>query len=344
MQTVILTIFIILTGSAFFSGIEAALFTVSLSRAKVLAEQKKKGAASLAAIKENMRRPITVLVLFNNAFNIVGSIIVGILASRIFESAGIGIVSAILTFLIIIFGEIIPKSIGENYSEQIGLAVSKPLLFATKIFAPIVWCFENITKPFTKKHQIVSEEEIRILSHLGHLEGSIEEDEKEMIHKVFRLNDLTAKDIMTPRTVVAALEGEKTLAETEREIYELTHSRLPIYHDNLDNIIGVCHERALLAALAKDEKQRKVSEFRTEVMFVPENMKADKILPLFQKQKCHLAVVVDEFGGTSGVVTLEDVLEQLVGEIIDEKDREVDTRIKAKEIKEKLLAGKLMVL
>lgn len=332
MQTLIFTILIILAGSALFSCVEAALFSVSLSRAKVLAEQKKRGASGLVAIKENMRRPIAVLVIFNNAFNIVGSMLVGIIASRIFESAGLGIVSAILTFLIIIFGEIIPKSIGDNYAEKISLGAAKPLIFLTRLFSPFIWLIEKVTSRFTKKSKIVSEEEIRILSHLGHLEGSIEEDEKEMIHKVFLLNDLTAKDIMTPRTVMTSMEGEMTLAEAENQIYSLNHSRAPIYHKNLDNIIGVCHARDLLIALGRDEKNRKISELRKEVLFVPETLKADKLLPLFQKQRCHLAIVIDEFGGTSGLVTLEDVLEQLVGEIVDEKDKEIDKRLEAKRL------------
>lgn len=337
MQTLVLTILVILFGSAILSCVEAALFSVSLSRIKVLAEKKKRGAVSLLLIKENMRRPITVLVIFTNVLNIVGSIIVGVVAVKIFGNAWLGAISVALTFLIIIFGEIIPKSFGESHSEKIALAAAKPLFFITKIFSPFIWIIEKITDPFTKKSAIVSEEEIRMLSHLGHLEGSIEEDEKEMINKVFRLNDLTAKDIMTPRTVVVAFEEEKTLAELEERIYNLSRSRLPMYHKNLDNITGVCHERDLLTALARDEKERKIAEFRQEVIVVPESMKADKLLPFFQKQKCHLAVVIDEFGGTSGIVTLEDVLEQLVGEIVDEKDKEINTRIEAKKIRKGML-------
>jgi CBS domain containing-hemolysin-like protein len=329
-QTLIFTILIILFGSALFSGIEAALFSVSLSKAKILSEKKKSGAISLAAIKENMRRPLTVIVIFNNAFNIVGSIIVGFVAAGALGSAWIGVISAVLTFLIIIFGEIVPKSIGENYAERISLFVAKPLLFVTKIFFPFIWAIEKITGPFMQKHKIISEEEIKILSHLGHLEGSIEKDEKEMIQKVFRLNDLTAKNIMTPRAVIVALDGDKTLQELEEKIYSLAHSRLPVFRGNADKIIGVCHQRDLLIALGKDQKERKISEFSHEVTFVSENTKADKLLPLFQKQRCHMAIVAGDSGIISGLVTLEDVLEQLVGEIIDETDAEIDARAKEK--------------
>lgn len=339
MQTLILIILIILAGSALLGCIEAALFSVPLSRVKVLAQQGKKGSVSLVKIKENMRRPITVLVIFTDAFNTIGSMMVGVGAAKSLGSAWIGIMSGILTFLLIIFGEIIPKSIGENYAETIGLFVAKPLLYMTKIFSPFIWLIEKITNPFTKEQKIVSEEEIKILSQLGHMEGSIEEDEKNLIQQVFTLNDLTAKDIMTPRTIMVALEGEKTLGEVENEIYSLSHSRVPIYHESMDNVVGVGHQREILIALGRGEKNRKISEFRREALFVPEKMRADGLLPLFQRQRCHLAVVVDEFGGTSGVVTLEDVLEQLVGEIVDEKDREVDTRVEAKRLREKILAN-----
>ena len=330
MQTLIFTVVIVLLCSATISAIEAALFGISLSRAKIFLAQKKKHAVDLVTIRENMHKPITVLVVFNNIFNIVGSMIVGALAIKILGSTWLGLVSAVMTFLIIVVAEIIPKSIGSSHAESISLAAARPLLFLIKVLKPFIWLIEKATKPFTKKQKIVSEEEIRILSHLGHLEGVIEEDEKEMIHKVFQLNDLSAKDIMTPRTVIIALDGDKTLGEVEEQIYSLSHSRLPIYHDNLDKITGVCHQRDLLTALARDEKGRRISEFRHEVMFVPENMKADKLLPLFQKQRYHLAIVTDEFGGTAGLVTLEDVLEQLVGEIVDEKDKEIDTREKAR--------------
>ena len=171
-----------------------------------------------------------------------------------------------------------------------------------------------MTTPFTKKSKMVSEEEIRILSHLGHLEGSIEKDEQEMIQKVFRLNDLSAKDIMTPRTVIEAFEADKTLRELENEIYSVSHSRLPVFNEDLDDIVGICHQRNLLIALGKDQKDKKISEFMEELKSVSEKMKADELLPFFQNRRCHLAIVKDEFGGTSGVVTLEDVLEQLVGD------------------------------
>jgi CBS domain containing-hemolysin-like protein len=332
MSNLIILIFVIIVGSALFSGLEAAIFAISLAQAKILKEQKKKGADALVKIKEKMSRPITVIVVFNNITNIVGSIFVGVLTADILGSTWLGGVSAVLTFLIIIFGEIIPKTIGENYAEKITLRAAKPLLFMTTVFSPLVWMLEKITDRFATAKKIVSEEELQILSQLGHLEGTIEEDERDMIKKVFELNDLSAKDIMTPRTVVVSFPKEKTLSELEEKIYNLPNARIPVYSKNLDNVIGVCQRRDLLTALARDNKSAKISEFIKPAIYVKESAKADELLPLFQRKRYHLAIVKDEFGGTSGVVTLEDVLEQLVGEIVDETDKEVDMRIKAKEI------------
>ncbi len=331
METLIILIVAIILGSALFSGVEAALFGVTLAQAKILKEQKKRGAVTLVKIKEKVSRSITVIVIFNNLINIVGSIFVGFLTAEILGSAWLAGVSAVLTFLIIIVGEIIPKTIGTHYSEKISLTIAGPLYFLTKVFYPIVIVLEKITNRFSTHQKIVSEEELQILSHLGHLEGSIEKDERDMIHRVFTLNDLSAREIMTPRTVVVALPKEKTIGEMEKEIYKLVNSRLPVYDENLDNILGVCNRRDLLIALGKGQKHLTIHDLTKPAIFVSEHAKADDLLPLFQRKRYHLAVVRDEFGGTSGVVTLEDVLEQLVGEIVDETDKYVDTRVQAQQ-------------
>jgi len=224
-------IILIIIGSGVFSGTEAALFSVSLSKVMALEKQGKKGAKNLLKIKENISRPITVIVIFNNIVNIAGSITVGFLTFATLGNTWLGIISGVLTFLIIIFGEIIPKSIGESNAEKIGLAIAGPLLVVTKVFTPLAWIIEKATSKFTLKKTIVSEEEIKILSHLGHIEGSIEKDEKEMIQNVFKLNDIIAKEIMTPRTVMTAFEENETLGELKDEIYKAQHSRIPIYNE-----------------------------------------------------------------------------------------------------------------
>jgi len=284
MQNLVGLVLIVLLGSGFFSSMEAALFSVSFSRAKILEMKGVRGSKALMQIKSAMSRPISVIVIFNNIFNIVGSMFVGVVATEVLGSGGLGFVSALLTFLIIVFGEILPKTFGENYAESISLRISKPLLAATKVFSPLIWIFEKITNRFVKKKRIVSEEELRILSELGHLEGSIEEDEHDLIQRVFTLNDLTAKDIMTPRTMLVALPAAKTLRELENEIYDLVNSRIPLYGEGIDDIVGLVHRRDLLQSLAQDKKDISLKDLSEGALFVSEGAKADELLPLFQKK------------------------------------------------------------
>jgi CBS domain containing-hemolysin-like protein len=330
MTVFIILIIVLITGSALFSGTEAALFAISQGQAEIFVQQEKRGARSLLQVKQNMSHAVSVIVLGNNIVNIVGSIFVGVLAGDILGNKWLGLVSAILTFLIIIFGEIIPKTIGENYAERISLTAAAPVLFLTKVFYPFVWLIEKVTSPFAVERAFVSEDELKILSDLSHREGNIENDEREMIENVFKLNDLTARDIMTPRTVMIAFQKEDVLKEIKEEIFALRNSRLPVYDVDIDDVIGLCHGNDLLRAIARGEESRTVAEFTKPVLYVSEKMRVDVLLTYFQKKRAHLAVVKDEFDGTSGLVTLEDVLEQLVGEIMDETDEHVDTREQAR--------------
>lgn len=330
MTTLILLALAVVVGSGLFSGMEAALFAVPHSRVLVLKDQKKKGAEALAKIKDNLQEAIIVIVIGNNIINIVGSIFVGVVATRVFGDTMIGIVSAVLTVLIIIFGEILPKTIGENNAEKIGLLVSRPLLFKIKMLSPLVWLLKKLTQRFTIARKFVSEEELHMLSELGHLEGSIEEDERDIIQRVFTLNDMTARDIMTPRTQIAGFQKDAILHSLRNEIFELVNSRIPVYDEDYDDIVGLCYRRNLFIALAKDEDNRTIESFMQDVLYVHEDMRVDDLMQLFLQRREHIAIVKDEFEGTSGLVTLEDVLEQLVGEIVDETDEVVDTRIEAK--------------
>lgn len=329
MTSLIILSLAVIIGSGLFSSTEAALFALPRSRVMVLKEQREQGAEELFQVKENLQRSIIVIVIANNIVNIVGSIFVGALASSVFGDAMLGIISAVLTFLIIVFGEILPKTIGENNAEKISLKAAPALLAATSIFSPIIWLLEKLTKRFTTIRKMVSEEELHILSELGHLEGSIEEDERDLIQKVFTLNDITARDIMTPRTMMFGFQKDSKLGDIKEEIFNLTNSRLPVYDEDYDDIIGLCYRRDILIALAKDEHERIIESFCKKALYVSDSMRADDLLQLFLERREHIAIVKDEFEGTSGLVTLEDVLEQLVGEIVDETDEVVDTRQEA---------------
>ena len=228
--------------------------------------------------------------------------------------------------MIIILGEIIPKTLSERYAENISLFIAIPIRFLTIVLTPLVWIVEKVTSPITKGKNIptTNEAEIKFLTKIGYQEGVIEDDEAEMIQHVFQLNDLTASDLMTPRIIVTYLKSNLTLAECQQEIISSQHTRMLVIENSIDNVIGLVLKEELLTAMIEGNKEQLIKDLVRQVRFVPETNRADKLLKVFQETREHLAVVLDEYGGVAGVVTLEDVLEVLTGEIVDETDRNVD--------------------
>jgi CBS domain containing-hemolysin-like protein len=342
MLTIIIIVAIVLCGSAICAAAETAILSVSRIKVKQLAQSKKPGALALLKIRQKINRPIATIVILNNIFNIVGSIIIGSLAAEVLGDTWLGVFSGILTFLIIVFGEIVPKTLGERYAENIALFIALPVQLLTIVFTPLVWLVERVTAPFTQGRVIHStnEAEIKFLTNLGYQEGVIEDDEAEMIQRVFQLNDLTAADLMTPRIIITYLRGSLTLSECQEEIIASQHTRIIVIEETIDNVVGVVLKDDLLTAMIKGKKEQKITNLVRQVRFVPETIRADKLLQVFQKTREHLAVVLDEYGGVAGVVTLEDVLEVLTGEIVDETDRNVDLQEIARKKRRKLLESK----
>jgi CBS domain containing-hemolysin-like protein len=320
MGQLVLAVLILLTLSALASGAEVALFAVPYSQVLTAHEEGRRGSHALKRVKEQMARPIMAIVVWNNVSNIVGAIGAGV-----FGDKWLGVFSAVLTMMVILFAEITPKTLGERYAERIALLVAPPVLVLSRLMTPLLWCIEQFVRPFVKDGATLStsEEEIQALTRLGRQTGVIEADESELIQRVFRLNDVTAGDILTPTPQLDALDCELNLAEAREQVLKVTHTRLPIYKpDNPGEIIGVVNVRDLLAELAQGRDTQLVTELASEPSFVPETMVGDDLLRHFQATKQHLAVVVNGMGTVLGVVTLEDVIEELVGEIIDETDVE----------------------
>lgn len=342
MLTLVFWVVLVIIGSAVCSLSETVLLSVSEIKVKQWAETKKPAALALLGIKNKMNRPIATVVLLNNIFNIVGSIMIGGLASEILGDAWLGLFSGILTFLIIIFGEIIPKTLGARNAENLALIIALPIKFITIVFSPILWLIEKITSPFAQGKILptTNEAEIRLLTKIGLTEGVIEPNEAEMIHRVFQLNDLTAADLMSPRVVLTYLEGDLTLGECTQEIIDSEHTRILIVGDSIDDIIGLGLKHELLTALIQGKKDQKLGKIARSVHFVPETIRADFLLKKFQELRQHLMVVLDEYGGVAGVITLEDVLEVLTGEIVDETDRRINLQEIALKKRERLLASK----
>ena len=310
--------------SALSSGTEAALFTVPYGQVLSALQQKRIGATSLKRLKDDMARPIMAIVIVNNVANILGSIAVGSMASEILSSKWMGLFSAVLTFLVVVYAEIIPKTIGQRYAEPIALLVATPAVWLTRLLLPLIVLVEVLVRPFNRggESALTSEAEIRALTKLGGDEGLIEAGERDLIQRVFRLNDITARDIMTPSAHVDFLDASTTVGGLRDVIQDFTHSRIPVYEGSIDQIAGTAHIRDLLQALAEGKDKAQIKDLVHETTFIPAQMAGDALIRHFQRTKRHLALVVNDHGTVLGVVSLEDVLEELVGEIVDETDIE----------------------
>ncbi len=326
MLTLGATILFVLGISGICSCVEAALFSIPLTKTKALAEEGGRAALALARIKGNMSRTITAIVVINNVSNIVGSIIVGAMGAKALGNQWLGVISGILTVLVILFAEIIPKTLGELRHTPVALAAALPLLVVARVMFPIIWLVEKAVAPFAhgRPGHITSAAEIKLLARLGSDEGAIEEDESNLIQRAFQLNVTTAENLMTPRTVLTCLPAEATLNEVLEQIIASPHSRIIVIGDTRDDVEGIVLKSELLAVALHGGGDEKVKEHQRDVVFVNESKRADDLLLHFQQSRSHLAVVSDRYGGVAGIVTLEDVLEVLTGEIMDETDEVFD--------------------
>lgn len=330
----------LLVSSAVLTCSEAAILSVSYTKAKEIlstqkSKKKKRNAEKLIFIKDNIKEYITTLVILTNIVNIVGSIYVGVLASELFGEFYIGIVSGVLTFLIIVFSEIIPKVYGERNSEAISLFIAGPLMVLTKILKPFVYMLNKIAGLFIKgkdDSNYVSEGEIREMAALGEKEGSINSYESEVIQNVFRMNDIEVYDVMIPKHKVEIIEYSAKY-ETVVEICEKTGcTRFPVVKE--EEVVGLINIKDLLKYYGK-EKNFKVSKILRPIIFAPESMKLFSLQEKLKKNRVHMAAIVNEHGDFTGIVTFEDIIEELLGDINDEYDSTSENSENIKEINPK---------
>ena len=322
MLTLIFLFLTIILSSGLCSMAEAAILSLPMMRARILFEHKRKNSKQLLYIKENITQVITSIVIVNNVINIVGSIFIGQQITIRFGNQWLGIASAVLTFSIIIASEIIPKTIGERHKISLSLVFAKPLCVLTWLFRPFVSLMMKIIKVFMKEQNLpkVTEEEIKMMLKLGRAEGTVEMDEEVLCSRVFKLNDVRAAQIMKPIEQIYALPANKTLAEVKAAVINARFSRLAVYDKDPLDIVGVVEHRVLLREMAKDNYESYVRDFMMDAIFVNWFMKADALLEKFQSSHQHLFIVQDSEEKEVGLVTMEDVLEELFGEIYDEKD------------------------
>jgi len=303
--------------------VEAAILSLPLVKARILFDQKRKGSKDLLIIKENINTAIAAIVVLNNSVNIIGSIFVGRQALSIFGNEWLGIASAVITFLIIVISEVIPKTIGEHHKVSVSLASAKILRFIIWTLKPLVNILIITTNMFRSSSTVpkVTEEEIKAMLRLGRDAGTVEVDEENLCNKVFKLNDLRAIHIMKPIEQIYALPSDQKLIEAKDSVLNSKYSRIAVYEKDISNIVGISQQRVLLREIAKDNYEARLKDFATRPIFVDENEKADELLSKFQAYHQHLFIVKDKQGKNIGIVSMEDVLEELFGEIYDEKDK-----------------------
>ena len=324
----IISIVLLLCCSSFFSGAETAFTTVSNLRLRTLAENKVKGARKAVYISENYKKTLTTILVGNNLVNIACTTICAYLFSNLIKNPTLANIlnTVIMTIIVLIFGEILPKATSKSNSEKIALKFSGILFFLMKILTPITFLFLALQNKVVKEKEdstpTVTEDELESIIDTMQEEGVIDSDNANLIQGVLELNQNTAYDIMIPRVDVKAVDVEDSIEEAEKMFKETRFTRLPVYKDTIDSIIGIISQKDLFFAMVDGNKST-IRDLMSEPLNITETMKVDDIIKEMQKNKKHMAIVLDEHGGTSGLVTMEDTIEQIVGDIYDEHDEEV---------------------
>lgn len=323
----IFVLFILLCLSAFFSSSETALVSFNKIKMRRMMEDGVKGAQMVNKVTEDPGKMLSVILIGNNLVNIGASSIATSLAISIFQSKGVGIATAIMTVLIIIFSEITPKTLASQNSESMALKVAAPINIISKVLKPVATLFNSIANVFvkilggdnTKGQPFITEEELKTIVDVGQEEGIFEKEEKEMIYNVFDFADIHIKDIMVQRIDIEAVDVNSTYEEVIAIFEKEQFSRMPVYEENVDKIIGIINIKDLFFSkeTAKDFDLRK---YMREPYFTFEYKMADELFREITKNRNHMVIVVDEYGGTAGLITLEDLIEEILGEIEDEYD------------------------
>ncbi len=318
----VVLLFILLLLSGFFSSAETALFSISKTKARHLAKKKTKSLLLIKRMKDDPHRLLSTILIGNNLVNVGAAALATSVTINMFPNHAVGIATGIMTFLILVFGEVIPKSFATRNNILIARMVIYPIYWFSILCYPVI-IFLNFIPKLTgkiKKTPTVTEEELMTFVEVVEEEGEIKEEEKKLIHRIFELDDTSTSEIMTPRTDMFVIEAnEKLVLE---DLLKSGFTRIPVIENDLDHVIGIINIKDLFLHNVTSGTRIDVRKIMTKPYFVPENKKLDKLLHQFRIRKHHMAIVVDEYGGVSGLITLEDALEEIVGEIVDETDKE----------------------
>lgn len=316
------------------SVLEAVLLSITPSYAASLAQKGSRLGTKVKGLKQNVDKPLSAILSLNTIAHTIGAAGVGAQASLVFGAQYLGYVSGVLTLLILILSEIIPKSIGAAYWKQLTPFTVNVLSVITMVLYPLVLISQVITKWLAsgKEEASITRGELAVMTDIGEKEGVFQEGESRVIKNMLRFNSIMVKDVMTPRTVVLAANENLTVQELFDNKKFLRVSRIPIYQENIDQVVGFIHKHDLLDKMASDERDLPLTAIKRQIMIVPEDTRIPALFEQFLKKREHIALAVDQYGGMSGIVTMEDVLETLLGlEIVDEFDSTQDMQALARE-------------
>jgi len=353
----LLLLAVLIALNAFFSASEIAVISVPKLRLKQLIDSGNKTAPVLFRLADDSSRFLATIQIGVTLMGFLASATAAVRLSagvtdlikripiasveNVAEGLSVAIITILLSLIVLVFGELVPKSLGLAHSERIALFVARPIDFLARLAAPLVrflvWITNLITKPFGGQPRrgmpIVTQEEIKTLVDAGEEGGVIEEEEKEMIYSIFEFGETVAREVMVPRMDILAIDVETPLLEALDVVIKHNHSRVPVYQDTIDNIVGILYAKDLLKVLHERGRaganEVHLADIVRPAAFTPESKKVSELFEEMQKRRIHMAIVIDEYGGTAGIVTIEDILEEIVGEIQDEYDQGEELEIQA---------------
>ena len=296
-----------------------------------MVEEKVKGAKLVSKLIESPSKLLGAILVGNNIVNIAASAIATSLAIKFFGNTGVGVATGIMTLLVLIFGEITPKTLAATYSEKFATRVARPVWFLVKVLNPIIVALTAITNLIIRafggkadsRQPFITEEEMKTMVDVGHEEGIIQIEERDMLHSVFRFGDSLAKEVMVPRTEIAAIDVRSTYDDIFEVFKKEQYSRMPVYNNSLDNIVGILHVKDIF--FFDNRKEQFVVEKNVrKTYFTFENKRIAELIEEMRKKRVQMAVVTDEYGGTAGIITMQDLVEEIFGDIEDEYDDTFD--------------------
>ncbi len=330
----ILIIIGLLALSAFFSSSETAMMSVNKIRVRNLAEAGLSSAQILSKVLDNQPKMLSAILIGNNIVNISASSLMTVVVTQAFGDKFVGLATGILTLLVLIFGEITPKTTATLYSETIALRFAKPIYLIMQVLTPVIFIVDKLALGVllflhidpNKKQEAITEDELRTIVEVSHEEGVIESDEKKMIYNVFDFGDSVAKDIMVPRIDMTFIDVNAEYDEVVEIFRQEKYTRYPVFEETTDNVIGIINIKDLL--LIEHEKKFCLRDYLREPLYTYEYKKTAELMVELRKTQNNIAIVLDEYGATAGLITLEDMLEEIVGEIRDEYDEDEEDLIK----------------